>query len=119
MKQRLGIAAAMLAEPDLIILDEPTNGLDPAGTREVRSLIPALAAEGRTIILCSHLLYEVEQVCDQVSIFSHGQVVRSGHTPDLTPPPHLDIRERRSAGPAIRQAGQPALVRGGARDRRG
>jgi len=60
MKQRLGIAAALLNNPELVILDEPTNGLDPQGTREVRELIPELAAEGRTVLLCSHLLAEVE-----------------------------------------------------------
>ena len=83
MKQRLGIAAALLDDPELIILDEPTNGLDPAGTREVRALIPALAGEGHTVVLCSHLLHEVEQVCDTVSILNRGQVVRSGRTRDL------------------------------------
>ncbi|MEO6398399.1 MAG: ABC transporter ATP-binding protein [Tepidiformaceae bacterium] len=83
MKQRLGIAAAILNDPELIILDEPTNGLDPQGTREVRALIPELAAEGRTIVLCSHLLYEVEQVCDAVTIFQKGRVVAQGRTKDL------------------------------------
>jgi ABC-type multidrug transport system ATPase subunit len=83
MKQRLGIAAAILNDPELIILDEPTNGLDPQGTREIRSLIPELAAEGRTIVLCSHLLYEVEQVCDAVTIFQHGRVVAQGPTKEL------------------------------------
>ena len=59
MKQRLGIASTLLRDPDLIILDEPTNGLDPAGTREVRELIPRLAREGHAVFLCSHLLHEV------------------------------------------------------------
>lgn len=83
MKQRLGIAAAILNDPDLIVLDEPTNGLDPQGTREVRALIPELAAEGRTIVLCSHLLYEVEQVCDAVTIFQKGRVVAQGPVQQL------------------------------------
>lgn len=83
MKQRLGIAAAILNNPELIILDEPTNGLDPQGTREVRSLIPELAAEGRTVVLCSHLLHEVEQVCDAVTIFQRGRVVAQGTTHEL------------------------------------
>lgn len=83
MKQRLGIAAAMLHEPELIILDEPTNGLDPQGTRDVRALIPELAAEGRTVVLCSHLLHEVEQVCDAVTIFQRGRVVAQGPTREL------------------------------------
>ena len=83
MKQRLGIGAAILHDPELVILDEPTNGLDPAGTREVRELIPELAAEGRTILLCSHLLHEVEQVCDYVFIFQKGRVVSEGTTREL------------------------------------
>jgi ABC-2 type transport system ATP-binding protein len=83
MKQRLGIAAAILHEPELIILDEPTNGLDPQGTREVRALIPELAAEGRTVVLCSHLLHEVEQVCDRVAIFRRGRVIAQGKTTEL------------------------------------
>ncbi len=83
MKQRLGIAAAILNDPELIILDEPTNGLDPQGTREIRELIPELAAEGRTIVLCSHLLHEVEQVCDAVTIFQRGRVVAQGTTKEL------------------------------------
>ena len=83
MKQRLGIAAAILHEPELIILDEPTSGLDPQGTREVRALIPELAAEGRTVVLCSHLLHEVEQVCDRVAIFRRGRVIAQGKTTEL------------------------------------
>ncbi|HEY5476490.1 MAG TPA: ABC transporter ATP-binding protein [Tepidiformaceae bacterium] len=83
MKQRLGIAAAILHDPELIILDEPSNGLDPQGTREVRELIPELAAEGRTIVLCSHLLHEVEQVCDAVAIFQNGRVIAEGPTAQL------------------------------------
>jgi ABC-2 type transport system ATP-binding protein len=83
MKQRLGIASAILHDPELVILDEPTNGLDPQGTREVRELIPELAAEGRTIILCSHLLHEVEQVCDAVAILQAGRVVAQGTTASL------------------------------------
>jgi len=72
MKQRLAIAAALLRDPELIILDEPTNGLDPAGYKEVRDLIPNLASENRTIILCSHLLHEVELICDRVAIIKQG-----------------------------------------------
>ena len=75
MKQRLAIAAALLRDPELIILDEPTNGLDPAGYKEVRDLIPNLASENRTIILCSHLLHEVEKVCDRVAIIKEGNVL--------------------------------------------
>jgi ABC-2 type transport system ATP-binding protein len=75
MKQRLAIASALLRDPELVILDEPTNGLDPAGYKEVRDLIPDLASENRTIILCSHLLHEVEKVCNRVAIIKEGNVL--------------------------------------------
>jgi ABC-2 type transport system ATP-binding protein len=72
MKQRLGIASTLLRDPELILLDEPTSGLDPAGTKEVRDLIPRLAHENRAIFLCSHLLHEVELVCQRVIIIKQG-----------------------------------------------
>ena len=75
MKQRLGIASTLLRDPELIILDEPTNGLDPAGTKEIRDLIPSLAHESRAILLCSHLLHEVEMVCSHVAIVKRGTVI--------------------------------------------
>lgn len=83
MKQRLGLAAALLHQPALIILDEPTNGLDPAGMREMRDLIRRLADEGITIFLSSHLLHEVEQVCDRIAMLRQGQIVRQGAVRDL------------------------------------
>jgi ABC-2 type transport system ATP-binding protein len=83
MKQRLGIASTLLRDPELIILDEPTNGLDPAGTAEVRELIPSLAHQGRTVFLCSHLLHEVQQVSDRVAIVKKGSVVAEGTVDEL------------------------------------
>ncbi len=83
MKQRLGIAYALLGEPDLLFLDEPTNGLDPAGMAEVRDLIRRLSTEGRTVLLSSHLLHEVEQVCDRVAILSRGRLIAQGAIRDL------------------------------------
>ncbi len=83
MKQRLGIASTLLTDPDLVILDEPTNGLDPAGQREVRELIPLLAREGRGVLLASHLLHEVEQVCDRVAIIRGGKLLQAGTVADL------------------------------------
>lgn len=83
MKQRLGIASTLLRDPELIVLDEPTNGLDPAGTREVRELIPHLASEGRTVFLCSHLLHEVQAVCDRVAIVKRGRLVAQGTVSEL------------------------------------
>jgi ABC-2 type transport system ATP-binding protein len=78
MKQRLCIAAALLTDPQLIILDEPTNGLDPAGMRDIRQLIRQLADQGRTVLLSSHLLNEVEQVCNRVAIIVRGQIIAQG-----------------------------------------
>jgi ABC-2 type transport system ATP-binding protein len=83
MKQRLGIAFTLLGDPELVFLDEPTNGLDPAGVAEVRDLIRRLGADGRTVVLSSHLLYEVEQVCDRVAILSRGRLIVQGSVRDL------------------------------------
>jgi ABC-2 type transport system ATP-binding protein len=78
MRQRLGLAAAMLGRPPLLIIDEPTNGLDPAGIREIRSLLGDLAADGMTVFMSSHLLAEVEQVCDRVAVIVRGRIVEEG-----------------------------------------
>ena len=75
MKQRLGVAAALLKDPELVILDEPTNGLDPAGMREMRRLVRELGTGERTVLLSSHLLGEVQQICDRVGIISQGRMV--------------------------------------------
>jgi ABC-2 type transport system ATP-binding protein len=83
MKQRLGIACTLLGDPELVFLDEPTNGLDPAGVAEVRELIQRLGSDGRTVVLSSHLLYEVEQVCDSVAILSRGRLIAQGTVRDL------------------------------------
>ncbi|MEM7114600.1 MAG: ABC transporter ATP-binding protein [Chloroflexota bacterium] len=83
MKQRLGLAAALLHQPKLLILDEPTNGLDPAGMQQVRELIRELANEGVTIFLSSHLLHEVEQICDVIAIINKGDLVAQGDVATL------------------------------------
>lgn len=83
MRQRLGLGAGLLHSPALLILDEPTNGLDPAGMREVRLLLRELASAGTTIFLSSHLLHEVEQVCDRVAVLAAGRVVAHGAVADL------------------------------------
>lgn len=83
MKQRLGIAAALMKDPDLLILDEPANGLDPPGILEVRTLMRAVAAEGRTVFVSSHILSEVEHACDRVAIVAHGKCIASGRVSEL------------------------------------
>jgi ABC-2 type transport system ATP-binding protein len=83
MKQRLGIAAALLKQPDLVVLDEPTSGLDPAGQREIRALISDIAGEGRTVILSSHMLHEVQEICSHIAIIDHGKLVASGALSDI------------------------------------
>ena len=83
MKQRLALAIALIGRPDLVILDEPTNGLDPNGVVDVRELIGRLAADGTTVFLSSHVLPEVEQVCDRVAILREGRIVAEGPTNDL------------------------------------
>ena len=83
MKQRLGIAYALLGDPDLVFLDEPTNGLDPEGMIEVRELIRSLGDGNRTVLLSSHLLHEVEQVCDSVAIISKGRLIAQGEVSQL------------------------------------
>ena len=83
MKQRLAIAYALLNDPEFIILDEPTNGLDPAGMKEIRELIIKLGQEGKTIFLNSHLLHEVEQVCNRVAIIKQGKIITQGLVKDL------------------------------------
>lgn len=85
MLQRLGVAAALMTKPDLVILDEPTSGMDPPGIQEMRALIRSLADnDGVTIILASHQLQEVQRVCDRVAIFNKGKVVTEGRVSDLT-----------------------------------
>jgi ABC-2 type transport system ATP-binding protein len=83
MKQRLGIAAAMLAGPELLILDEPTNGLDPAGIVEMRALIKAFAGDGITVLVSSHLISEIEQICDYVIMIRAGWLVHQGSVAEL------------------------------------
>jgi ABC-2 type transport system ATP-binding protein len=84
MQQRLGIAQALLSDPELLILDEPSIGLDPVGMVEVRDLIKSIAGHGRTVLLSSHLLYEVEQMCTHVTIMNHGVSRASGPIEEVT-----------------------------------
>ncbi|MPV89221.1 ABC transporter ATP-binding protein [Georgenia ruanii] len=92
MKQRLGVAAALLGEPDLIVLDEPTNGLDPAGMAEMRDLLVDIAAGGQTVLLSSHLLAEVQQICDRVGVVAHGRLLAESTVADLRGGASLRLR---------------------------
>jgi ABC-type multidrug transport system ATPase subunit len=83
MKQRLGVAAALLKDPELLILDEPTNGLDPAGMADMRDLIRSLGSGERTVLLSSHLLGEVEQICDRVGVISRGRLIAESTVEEL------------------------------------
>jgi len=83
MKQRLAVGAAMLHDPDLLILDEPANGLDPAGIVEMRDLMRSLKEDGHTVLISSHVLHEIEQICDRIAILNRGRVVVQGRVVDL------------------------------------
>jgi ABC-2 type transport system ATP-binding protein len=111
MRQRLGIARCLLADPQLLILDEPMNGLDPAGIQEFRGFVRSFVEEGRTIVLSSHLLDEVEKTCDQVAIVDQGRVVVQGPLDELRadgePTVLIETREGVASAPLL--AGHPAV----------
>jgi len=116
MRQRLGVASCLLADPELLLLDEPMNGLDPAGMQEMRILIASLVQEGRTVVLSSHLLDEVERTCDAVAIIDHGRVIRQGPIGDLiraatgTSVVRVDCADPAAAKSVIDQAGIAAAT---------
>jgi ABC-2 type transport system ATP-binding protein len=110
MKQRLGIAAALLKDPEVLILDEPANGLDPAGLKEVRDLLRRLGDEGRTVFLSSHLLGEVQQICDHVAILARGTCIASGPVSEVLARGKAAILLARVEDPA---AGLEALASAG------
>ncbi len=94
MKQRLGIAAALLPDPELLILDEPTNGLDPAGIAEMRVLLQSIAEGGRTVLVSSHLLSEVEQMCTHLVVIRSGKLVFQGRVSELLDAQHVEVTAR-------------------------
>jgi ABC-2 type transport system ATP-binding protein len=118
MKQRLGIANALLSPRDLLVLDEPTNGLDPQGTREVRSLVRSLAADGATVFVSSHLLAEVEQMCTHAAVMSSGRLVAQGTLDELRHVGVAHVRVRTPDGDAARGvlAGLGLVPRAGAQE---
>ena len=110
MRQRLGVASCLLGDPKLLILDEPMNGLDPAGMHAMRAMITSLATEGRTVMLSSHLLDEVQRTCDAVAIVDHGRIIRQGPIDELIRGAgamvvHVDCSEPARAAQLIEQAG--------------
>ena len=105
MHQRIGLAQALLAEPPLVVLDEPTSALDPIGRRDVRDIIRDLRAAGITVFLNSHLLSEVEQVCDQVAIINRGRIVAAGDLRQLLAAREIELRLGEGADAALRAAG--------------
>jgi ABC-type multidrug transport system ATPase subunit len=112
MKQRLGVAAALMGGPELIVLDEPTNGLDPAGMADMRRLILDLARAGQTVLLSSHLLDEVQEICDRVGVISRGWLLRESTVSDLRGGTTLAVRGLpvdRALAVAMRIAGDDAV----------
>src|SRR5256886_12383959 len=100
MARRIGLAQAMINNPDLILLDEPTTGLDPIGTREMKDLILSLKAQGKTVLLCSHLLADVQDVCDRITILFRGRMQTLGHVKDLLQVKDVTQIEARGLTPA-------------------
>jgi ABC-2 type transport system ATP-binding protein len=120
MKQRLGVACALLGAPDLLMLDEPTNGLDPAGRNDMRRLVKRLADQGQTVLFSSHLLDEVQDLCDRVAVMSHGRLLTESTVSDLRGSSSLFVRADPpdvTLAVAMRMAGEDRveLVDGGVR----
>ncbi|MCU1675535.1 MAG: transporter [Frankiales bacterium] len=119
MRQRLAIAGALLKQPQLLILDEPTNGLDPAGIREIRDLVRQLGEAGVTVLLSSHLLSEVQAVCDAVTIVTRGRTITSGRVADVmasvgvTGRVRVGLTDLTAGGQALQSAGYAVTAAGG------
>jgi ABC-2 type transport system ATP-binding protein len=114
MKQRLGVAAALMGDPELIVLDEPTNGLDPAGMADMRALVVDLARGGQTVLLSSHLLAEVQEICDRVGVIHDGRLLRESTVAELRGGSSLRVRatpEPAALAVAMRLAGDDAVRR--------
>jgi ABC-2 type transport system ATP-binding protein len=114
MKQRLGVAAALMGDPELIILDEPTNGLDPAGMADMRALVVDLARGGQTVLLSSHLLAEVQEICHRVGVINDGRLLRESTVAELRGGVSLRLRatpEPEALAVAMRLAGDDGVRR--------
>ncbi|MBS4754618.1 ABC transporter ATP-binding protein [Nocardioides sp. zg-ZUI104] len=115
MKQRLGVASALMGEPELIVLDEPTNGLDPAGMSDMRALIVDLARSGHTVLLSSHLLGEVQEICDRVGVINRGRLLRESTVADLRGGTRVALRGEpleRALATAMRVGGDEVALDG-------
>ncbi len=114
MKQRLGVAAALMGDPELIVLDEPTNGLDPAGMADMRALVVDLARGGQTVLLSSHLLAEVQEICDRVGVINNGTLLLESTVAEMRGGSSLRIRatpEPEALAVAMRLAGDDGVRR--------
>jgi len=114
MKQRLGVAAALMGDPELIVIDEPTNGLDPAGMSDMRALVVSLAKGGQTVLLSSHLLAEVQEICDRVGVINGGRLLRESTVAELRGEATLRVRatpEDAALAVAMRAAGDDGVRR--------
>jgi ABC-2 type transport system ATP-binding protein len=116
MTRRIGLAQALINDPDLVMLDEPTSGLDPIGTREVKDLIIGLKEQGKTVILCSHLLADVEDVCDRIAVLHQGELKELGRVDELLRV--TDVTQIRAQGlsPEAREEIRAVLARHGRQD---
>jgi len=115
MLQRIGLAQAIVHDPELVILDEPTAGVDPVGSAAIGRMIGAMRAKGKTIVLCSHLLGQVEQVCDRVAIMDRGRLVLEGRVEDVLARRDRHVITVEDLSPAARDAAEAALATHGAK----
>jgi len=116
MTRRIGVAQALINDPELVLLDEPTSGLDPIGTREMKDLIVDLKARGKTVIMCSHLLADVEDVCDRIAVLHQGELKELGRVEDLLRVTDVTQIRARGLPAAAREEIRGVLARHGAAD---
>jgi ABC-2 type transport system ATP-binding protein len=116
MTRRIGVAQALINDPELVLLDEPTSGLDPIGTREMKDLIIDLKRRGKTVIMSSHLLADVEDVCDRIAVLHQGELKELGRVEDLLRVTDVTQIRARNLSPAARDEVQAVLARHGAAD---
>ena len=111
MTRRIGLAQALINDPELVLLDEPTSGLDPIGTRDMKDLILKLREEGKTVVMCSHLLADVQDVCDRIAILYQGELKELGRVDSLLEGPRRDRDSRHRAERLAQEEVQQVIVR--------